>query len=373
MHVNAAVLERPGEPLRLREIEVDDPAPGEVLVKIAATGVCASDAHTLSGRIPSPLPVVLGHEGAGVVTSVGAGVTHVAPGDHVALSWMPSCRQCRHCEAGRPVLCTVSAPALLKGTLMDGTVRMHDRDRDVHHYSFLSTFSEHTVVPGASAIKVPADVPLSVAALVGCGVLTGYGAVINRAEVTAGDTVLIYGAGGVGLSAVMAANTAGALRIIVVDPQADKRDGAAALGATDVIDPTAQSVPETVHAMTDGAGADVAIDAVGSEGLLADAFDATSPGGTIVCVGVPAPGSTPSVPGARFVREEKRITGSLYGSSRPSQDIPALLGLFAAGKLPVAELISKTYRLDQINQVFDDMAAGALRRGVVVLDDELAW
>ncbi|QUH03859.1 Zn-dependent alcohol dehydrogenase [Saccharopolyspora erythraea] len=373
MHVTAAVLEKYGDPLRLRELELDAPGPREVLVRIAATGVCASDAHTRSGRIPSPLPVVLGHEGAGVVVATGAEVTHVEPGDHVALSWMPSCGRCRHCEGGRPVLCAVSAPALLRGTLMDGSVRMHDGDRDVHHYSFLSTFADHAVVPAASAIKIRDDVPLAVAALVGCGVLTGYGAVVNRAKVAPGSSVLIYGAGGVGLSAVMAACNSGALQVIVVDPQPDKRDGAAAFGATHVIDPSTQSVVQAVRAMTDGLGADVTIDAVGSEGVQAEAFDATATGGTIVCVGVPGPDASIAVPGARFVREEKYLTGSLYGSSRPGQDIPALLNLFAAGRLPVDKLVSQTYPLERINDTFDDMHAGRLRRGVVVLDEAAAW
>lgn len=373
MHVNAAVLEEHEGPLLPRKLRLDEPRPDEVLVRIAATGVCASDAHTRSGRIPSPLPVVLGHEGAGVVVSAGSDAGHLEPGDHVALSWMPSCGRCRYCEAGRPVLCTVSAPALLRGTLMDGTVRLHDQQRPVHHYSFLSTFADHAVVPAASAIKIRPDVPLGVAALVGCGVLTGYGAVVNRAKVAPGDSVLVYGAGGVGLSAIMAARNSGALRIIVVDPRQDKRDGAAAFGATHVLDPDAGPVADTVRAMTDGQGVDVTIDAVGHEGLLAEAFDATAPGGTIVCVGVPGPQASASVPGARFVREEKYITGSLYGSSRPVQDIPRLLDLFAAGRLPVDKLISRTYPLTDINTAFDDMATGALRRGVVVLDEREAW
>ncbi|TCP47954.1 alcohol dehydrogenase/S-(hydroxymethyl)glutathione dehydrogenase/alcohol dehydrogenase [Tamaricihabitans halophyticus] len=373
MHVNAAVLTEHNGPLRQRELWLDGPGPQEVLVKIAATSVCASDTHTRSGRIPSPLPVVLGHEGAGVVAATGRDVTGLAPGDHVALSWMPNCGRCRYCSAGRPVLCSASAPALLNGTLLDGTVRMRDGEQPVHHYSFLSTFADHAVVPASSAIRIRHDVPLAVAALVGCGVLTGYGAVVNRAKVEPGSSVLIYGAGGVGLSAVFAAHNSGALRIIVVDPRQDKRDGAAAFGATHVLDPEHEDVATAVRAMTDGAGADVTIDAVGREGLLAEAFDATAPGGTIVCVGVPGPEASAAVPGARFVREEKYITGSLYGSSRPAQDIPRLLDLFAAGRLPVDKLISRTYSLAGINEAFTDTVEGHLRRGVVVVDEALAW
>ncbi|RII15873.1 putative alcohol dehydrogenase D [Streptomyces sp. YIM 130001] len=370
MEITAAVLSALNAPHDFRRLTLDPPRRDEVLVKIAATGVCASDAHTRSGRIPSPMPCVLGHEGAGVVVDTGEGVTHVVPGDHVALSWMPNCGTCRYCTAGRPVLCSASAPALLAGTLMDGTVRMHDGDQDIHHYSFLSTFADHTVVPAASAVKIPDSVPLDVAALAGCGVLTGYGAVVNRAKVAPGDTVVIYGAGGVGLSAVMGAQLAGADQIIVVDPQEDKRAGAEIFGATRMLAPS-DDVVATVRRLTGGAGADVAIDAVGANGLLEQAFDATTPGGTVVCVGVPAADSYAQVPGARFVREEKFLTGSLYGSSRPGQDIPKLLSLFASGRLPIDKLVSQTYRFDELDTAFDDLAAGSNRRGVVIVDPDL--
>lgn len=371
MDIRAAVLDRLGGELALKRLTLDEPGPGEVMVKIAATGVCASDAHTRSGRIPAPLPTVLGHEGAGVVAATGPGVAHVRPGDRVALSWLPSCGRCRYCQAGRPVLCAESAPALLAGTLLDGTVRMHDDGSDVHHYSFLSTFADHTVVPAVSAIKIPDAVPLTVAALAGCGVLTGYGAVVNRARVAPGDAVLVYGAGGVGLSAIMAAKLSGADEIVVVDPQEEKRAGAVAFGATRVLSPD-DGVVREVRGLTGGCGADVTIDAVGQEGLLEQAFDATAPGGTVVCVGVPSATAYASVPAARFVREEKYLTGSLYGSSRPTQDIPRLLGQFSSGKLPIDKLISKTYAFEDIDQAFTDMAGGGTRRGVVLVDEELA-
>ncbi len=369
--IRAAVLEELNAPLALKRLTLDEPGPGEVLVKVAATGVCASDAHTRSGRIPSPLPTVLGHEGAGVVVDTGPGVTHVSPGDHVALSWVPNCGRCRYCQAGRPVLCAAVGPALLAGTLLDGTVRMHDGGRDVYHYSFLSTFADHTVVPGVSAIKIADTVPLAVAALAGCAVLTGYGAVVNRARVSAGDSVLVYGAGGVGLSAVMAARLVGADQIVVVDPARAKRDGAMVFGATHTFGP-ADDVVDSVRGLTGGAGADVTIDAVGAEGLLEQAFDATAPGGTVVCVGLPSATTYASVPAARFVREEKYLTGSLYGSSRPSQDIPKLLSLFTAGKLPIDKLISQTYAFEEIDRAFDDTAKGQIRRGVVIVDEDLA-
>jgi Zn-dependent alcohol dehydrogenase len=371
MDIRAAVLHQLDGELVFRRLTLEAPRDGEVEVKIAATGVCASDAHTRSGRIPSPLPTVLGHEGAGVVTAVGSDVTHVQPGDHVALSWLPSCGRCRYCRAGRPVLCAASAPALLAGTLLDGTVRLRDGHEEVYHYSFLSTFAEYAVVPAASAIKIPASVPLPVAALAGCGVLTGYGCVVNRAQVAPGDAVLIYGAGGVGLSATMAAHLSEAEQIIVVDPQPAKREAALIFGATRVLAPE-DDVVATVRRLTGGTGADVTIDAVGQEGLVGQAFDATAPGGTVICVGLPSASAYASVPAARLVREEKYLTGSLYGSSRPDEDIPRLLDLFVDGKLPIDKLMSKTYAFTDLNAAFADLAGGSNRRGVVIVDEELA-
>jgi Zn-dependent alcohol dehydrogenase len=372
VQIEAAVLWAPGEPLEVTEVSLDPPGPGEVLVKLAATGVCASDWHTQTGRIPAPTPTVLGHEGAGIVEEVGEGVEHVAPGDPVALSWMPACGACRQCVNGRPVLCTVSAPALFAGTQLSGAIRLHHRGRDLFHYSFLSTFATHTVVPAASAIPVRADVPLGVASLAGCAVLTGYGAVVFRGGARPGSSVLIFGAGGVGLSAVMGAVSAGAYRVIVVDPDERKRAGAFGFGATHALDPSSDDVVAAVRDLTDGFGADLSVDAVGRPDVLATAFDATVPGGTIVCVGIPGPDARLELPGPRFVREEKIVTGSLYGSSRPANDIPMLLNLYAAGSLPIDRLVTATYPLAGINDALADLAAGKLNRGVIVLDEKIA-
>ncbi|WP_166660049.1 alcohol dehydrogenase catalytic domain-containing protein [Actinomycetospora succinea] len=360
----------PNEPLETVTLELSDPRPDEVLVRLAATGICASDAHTHTGRIPSPSPCVLGHEGAGVVERVGANVTHVGVGDHVALSWVPSCGVCRHCVSGRPVLCTAAAPALLAGTLLDGTVRLHRDGRPVSHYSFLSTFATHAVVPAASAVRIGRDVPLAVASLVGCGILTGYGAVVNKAKVTPGSSVLVFGAGGVGLSAVMAARVSGAGQIIVVDPVESKLEEATVFGATAGLVPS----DDLVSRIRDlsGGGVDYAIDAAGGEGILGQAFAATIPGGTIVCVGMPDVDARPSLPGPELVRDEKIVTGSLYGSSRPSLDIPSILRQYAAGVLPLDRMITQAYDLDRIDHAFADMRAGKLKRGVVVFDEQLA-
>ncbi|MDD7941569.1 Zn-dependent alcohol dehydrogenase [Actinomycetospora lutea] len=370
MEIIASVMTCPDEPLETVTLELSDPRPDEVLVRLAATGICASDAHTHTGRIPSPAPCVLGHEGAGVVERIGANVTHVAVGDHVALSWMPSCGVCRHCVSGRPVLCSAAAPALLAGTLLDGTVRLHRGTEPVSHYSFLSTFATHTVVPGSSAVPIGRHVPLAVASLVGCGILTGYGAVVNKARVTPGSSIVVFGAGGVGLSAVMAARVSGAGQIIVVDPVAAKLEEAVAFGATDGLVPSDDLV-ERLRDLS-GGGVDYAIDAAGGEGILGQAFGATIPGGTIVCVGMPDVAARPSLPGPELVRDEKIITGSLYGSSRPSIDIPSILRQYTAGTLPLDRMITKAYELDQIDRAFADMREGRLKRGVVVFDEHLA-
>jgi S-(hydroxymethyl)glutathione dehydrogenase / alcohol dehydrogenase len=228
------------------------------------------------------------------------------------------------------------------------------------------------VVPAASAIRIDPDVPLAVAALVGCAIMTGYGAVVHRAQVRPGSTVLIFGAGGVGLSAVMGARLAGAQQVVVVDPIDAKRAEALSFGATHALEPS-DDLPELIRSMTDGFGADYAIDAVGAPAILDQAFDATVVGGTIVCVGVPGPDARPSLPGPRLVREEKIVTGSVYGSCRPAIDMPNILKLYQAGALPLDRMISKTYPLEEINTAFDDLAAGALNRGVLVYDKSLAF
>ncbi|RGE18531.1 zinc-binding dehydrogenase [Leucobacter sp. wl10] len=369
MKTTGALLQEQNAPFEIAELELADPGPDEVLVDIRATGVCASDAHTRTGRIPSPLPAVLGHEGAGIVLSVGENVTHVSPGDHVALSWMPSCDVCRHCRAGRPVLCSAASPYLLAGTLLDGTTRLSHNGREVYQYSFISTFANAAVVPKNSAIRIDESVPFDVAALIGCAVLTGYGAAVNRARITPGSTALIFGAGGVGLSAVMGAVVSGAAQIIVVDPIAHKREEALGFGATHTLS-SEDDVVARVLELTDGFGADFAIDGVGAPGILDTAFRATVKGGTIVCVGVPAPDARPSVSGPDLVRHEKVITGSLYGSTLPHRDIPIIAELYRQGRLPLDRLITKHYELAQINEAFEDLEAGKLNRGVVMLDAE---
>ncbi len=363
--MKAAVLFAHNEPFRVLEVKLASPGAGEVQVRLTATGVCASDWHTATGAIPSPLPAVLGHEGAGVVERVGEGVTLVAPGDHVVLSWIPACGRCSYCESGRANLCAVAAPALLAGSLVSGQRRLSYEGAPLYHYSFLSTFAQRAVVDEASCIPIRRDVSLSVAALIGCAVTTGYGAVINRAQVSPGSSVLVFGAGGVGLSAVMAAALAGAAPIVIVDPVGWKRDLALELGATHALHPGETDIPAAVRDLTVGEGADYAFDAAGAPGLVQEAFAATRRGATIVAVGIPKAGTTVSLPGPELVREEKVVTGSLYGSCRPRQDMPRILDLYAAGRLALDKLVTRTFQLDEINDVFHQMRAGDLTRGVI--------
>lgn len=365
--MRAAVLFAPKQHLRVLEVELAPPGPFEVRVRLAASGICASDWHTMSGAIPSPTPSVLGHEGAGLVEEVGSAVTRVAPGDHVVLSWVPSCGHCRYCESGRPNLCSVATPSLLAGTLVSGARRLSYDGDALYHYSFLSTFAESTVVDEASCVPIRPDVPLPIAALVGCAVMTGYGAVVNRARVEPGSSVVVFGAGGVGLSAVMAAALAGAEHVVAVDPVEPKRQLALEVGATHAIDPATTDVAAAISELTDGEGVDVTIESAGRPQLVSAAFDLTRRGGTVVCVGIGPSDASVSLPAPALVRHEKVVTGSLYGSCRPLTDMPKVLDLFVAGKLPIDRLVSRTYALEEINEAFDDLVAGKLARGVIDL------
>jgi S-(hydroxymethyl)glutathione dehydrogenase / alcohol dehydrogenase len=266
--VRAAVLNAVNEPLSVEDVELAPPGPGEVAVRLEASGVCHSDWNVLSGATANPMPVVLGHEGAGVVEELGEGVTDLAPGDHVVLSWLPSCGRCFYCTQGRPILCEWSTPAMLAGTMPDGTTRLSRNRGPIYHYSFLSTFAERCVVPEQSCVPIRKDAPFEVAALVGCAVMTGIGAAMNRAKVEPGSSVAVFGAGGVGLSAVIGSRLAGAGTVIAVDPLPFKRELAQELGATHALDPTNGDVAASVRELTAGRGADYAFDAAGARGLV---------------------------------------------------------------------------------------------------------
>jgi Zn-dependent alcohol dehydrogenase len=308
---------------------------------------------------------VLGHEGAGVVESVGAGVTDVAEGDHVILSWLPACGECFYCVAGRGVLCDVAMADMFDGTLPGGTLALSRNGESLYHYSYLSTFAERCVIPESCCVPIRKDVRLEVAALVGCAVMTGFGAAVLRARVAPGSAAVVYGAGGVGLSAILGCKLAGARTIVAADPVAFKRETALELGATHAVDPTTDDVPALLRELTAGRGADYAFDTAGAAGVVAQAYDAVRRGGTVVAVGLPPEGATAELPAPALAREEKVVTGSFYGSCRPRVDMPLVVDLYMDGRLDLDALVSRTYPLDGINEAFAAMNAGEVARAVI--------
>jgi S-(hydroxymethyl)glutathione dehydrogenase/alcohol dehydrogenase len=367
MKIQAAVFYEPGVPFKVETLDLEEPRAGEVLVKVAAVGVCHSDWHLMTGATKHPLPVVPGHEGAGVVAAVGPGVTRVRPGDHLALNWGPNCGKCFYCLNDRPSLCAAYVGPLWAGVMLDGTTRLSKNGQPVYHFSALACFAEYCVVPQECCVPFSQAVPLPVAALIGCAVTTGVGAVLNTARVKPGSSVAVYGAGGVGLSIIMGARLAGASRIIAVDRAQHKLDLARSFGATDALLGGPQ-VNDAIRSMTGGRGADYVFEAVGIPALQEQCLDAARPGGTIVLAGISPMGSGTNLPGAIITRQEKTIMGTYYGSANTARDFPLYGDLFLRGQLPLDKLVSKTYPLEQINEAYADMLAGETGRGVIVFD-----
>lgn len=373
MRTRAAVLQelsRPApytdsRPLVIEELELAGTGPGEVLVRVGAAGLCHSDLSVVDGSRPRPVPMVLGHEAAGVVEATGAGVTYVAPGDHVVFSFIPVCGACVPCQSGRPALCEAGARANSDGTLLSGRrpFRRPGGEELAQHLG-VSGFAERTVVAAGSVVKVPAGVPLRTAALFGCALLTGVGAVVNTAAVPPGSSVAVFGLGGVGLSAVMGARLAGAFPIVAVDTVAAKLDHARRVGASHTL-PAGDGVIEQIRDLTQG-GVQYTFEAVGNAAVLATAYAATCRGGTTVSVGLPHPSQTLQIPAVSIVAEERRIVGSYMGSAVPRRDVPRLMALYEAGRLPVDELFSRTIGLEEINAGFDALADGQVVRQIVV-------
>ena len=367
--MKAAVYYRPNEPLSLEELELLEPQRNEVTVRIEAAGVCHSDLHFIDGLLPHPTPAVLGHEGAGVVETVGEGVTYVQPGDHVILSFIPSCGQCPYCIAGRPNLCTVGNRAAVRGTLLDGTTRLRKGDQEIYHMTCTSCFAERSVVPESSLVRIRDDMPLDRAALIGCGVMTGVGAVINTAKVQAGSVVAVIGCGGVGLNVVQGASLSGAAKIIAVDVSDFKLELAQQFGATHTVN--AATDPDVVGAIRQlsPGGADYAFEVIGRTEAMRQAYDATRRGGMAIVVGLAPAGAEVSIPAASFL-QEKVLTGSSYGGARPRIDMPKLIDLYLAGKLKLDELISRRYPLDGINDAFQALREGEVARSVIQFQEE---
>jgi S-(hydroxymethyl)glutathione dehydrogenase/alcohol dehydrogenase len=372
MRIRAAVLHEAGRPVAVEEVELDTPKADEVLVRVAAAGVCHSDLHLADGALgPGRWPMVLGHEGAGVVEAVGERVTHVVPGDRVAFSFVPSCGSCRYCRAGRHNLCAVAGRNAVKGTLMDGTSRLHLADgTTLQHGLMTACFAERAVVAAAGAVPIGADVPLWQASLLGCGVVTGVGAVRNAARVQIGDAVCVVGCGGVGLQVVAAARIAGARPIIAVDRDAAKLELALARGATDAVDVTAGDTAAAVRALSDG-GVDHAFEVVGRGETIRLAWDALRPGGTVTVVGVAPLGVEVSLPAIEFL-SEKTVQGCYYGTADVADQLPRLAALVAAGRLPLADVVSHITDLDGIEAALERLRRGEGARTVVVIDAELA-
>ena len=354
----------------MTELDLAPPGPGEALVRLHASGVCHSDLNAIDGTAETRCPAVLGHEGAGVVEAVGEGVA-LAPGARVVLSWLPSCGRCEECLRDLTHLCTTAWQEMASGGLLDGRPRLSRAGEPVYHYSFLSTFAERTIVPAACCIPIPDGVPFEIAALAGCAVATGTGAVWRTAGVAPGDRVAVIGCGGVGMSALLGALAVGAHPVVAVDVSQDKLAAAEALGATHVVawEGTPEATAERVLDVT-GGGVDYAIEATGRPEAALAAFLSTRARGAAVLIGIFAAGATIPLPAMTIPRMERRILGSVYGSSRPERDIPALLALYRAGRLPLDRLVSRRLPLEAVEEAFALMRGGDALR--VVLDLEVA-
>lgn len=371
MKIKAAVLRTVGasrpyaqsRPLIIEELDLAPPGRGEVLVRIAAAGLCHSDLSVINGDRPRPVPMALGHEAAGVVEALGEDVSNLEVGDHVIMVFMPSCGHCPYCSEGRPALCEPGAAANSIGALLGGEIRLSDASGPIHHHLGCSAFASHAVVSERSLIRVDQDLPLEEAALFGCAVLTGVGAAVNTARIRPGQSVAVVGLGGVGLAALMGAKAAGATRIVAIDLSRDKLALAAELGATDCLNTgDADAVSAFTHP---SGGVDVALEMAGSIAALETAFALTRRGGVTVTAGLPPPSATLPLSVVRLVAEERTLKGSYIGSCVPARDIPRFIALYRSGLLPVDRLVSGFLTPDEINHGFDQLADGVAVRQIV--------
>lgn len=372
MKVKSAVLREMGagtpyaesQPIKIETLELDSPGPGEVLVQIKAASLCHSDLSVINGSRPRPMPMALGHEAAGIVMEIGEGVLDLEVGDYVACVFVPSCGQCGPCREGRPALCEPGAVSNTAGTLLGGERRLHAGDEDVNHHVGVSAFSEYVVVSRNSVVKFSKDIPFEKAALFGCAVITGVGAVVNTAGVKLGSTVAIVGLGGIGLSALLGALAAGASRVVAVDINEHKLKQAKELGATDVFDSRDQDVVAKIREAT-GGGLDFSFETAGAAPAMEVAYGITKRGGTTVTTGLPHPEAQFSFPYVTLTAEERTLKGSYLGSCVPSRDIPHYMNLFQEDRLPVDKLISDFITLDEINEGFDKLASGDSSRVII--------
>ena len=367
MKVKAAVLFDANQDMAIEEIEIDDPKDGEVLIRIAGAGICRSDL-SVARNTATRVPVILGHEASGVVEKVARGVTRVKPGDPVVLSWSPACGHCFYCREGVPVHCETNSPASTNGTLWDGTSRLHSGSRgSIMHFATQSSYAEYAVIPEEGCMPIEPEIPLGVAAIVGCAVTTGFGAVVNTANARPGQSVAIWGIGGVGISAILGAVTSGAERIIAIDPNPRKAAVAKQFGATDYINPSeSNDVPEAVRALTHGRGSDIALECIGSRDAFDQAFAAIRPAGTLVSVGHAPSGADFNISDARALPAiQKRIIGSYYGGGIPERDFRLIFDLYKRGKLDLDAIIGKTIGLEGINDAFRELETGIDTRIII--------
>jgi len=361
--MKAAVLYEPNTPLKVEKVTLDEPQTNEVLVKIVATGLCHSDLHFMKGEMPVPVPVVPGHEGAGIVDKVGPGVTTLQPGDHVVMMVSFSCGKCRYCVEGKPTMCVENLPIQSMATLPGGGIRLHKGKQALNHMFGLASYAEYAVVHERSCVKVREDAPLDVVCLLGCGTSTGIGAATNSTGIKPGESIAIFGCGGVGLSAVMGAKLAGAGKIIAVDTLNKKLAMAKKLGADYLINASQDDPMAKIMEIT-GGGADYALECIGNVNVMAQAFASIRFGGKLIVVGMAPLGTSLNIATYEFLLG-KSIAGTVQGDINPQIDIPRYIDLFMDGKLPIEKLISRSYTLDEINEAFEALEKGQVIRSVI--------
>ncbi|HYO62639.1 MAG TPA: Zn-dependent alcohol dehydrogenase [Pyrinomonadaceae bacterium] len=366
MDINAAILWEQGSPLSVERAQLEGPQAGEVLVELKAAGVCHSDLHPARGDWPARTPLVLGHEGAGVVREVGAGVTRVRVGQHVVFCWAPPCGRCPSCLEGRPVLCDRLERTTYRNRLPSGESRLSARGQRLAHFNSTACFADFAVVAEEGAIPVEPDVPFEALAALGCAVMTGLGAVANAARVEPGASVVVVGAGGVGLNALQGAHLARCETVIAVDVSTSALELARSFGATHALNANDGDLTLKVRELTGGRGAAYVFDTVGTPATVRQSLDCVRKGGTVVLTGLSRTDAAATIPTFPFVMQEKRLVGSVYGSGRPLEDIPQLVELYREGRLKLRELVARTYTLTQVNDALAALAAGAGARGVIL-------
>jgi S-(hydroxymethyl)glutathione dehydrogenase/alcohol dehydrogenase len=363
--MKAAVLYEPGSRFVVEDVEVQEPKHGEVMVKMVAAGVCHSDLHVVKGKLKVPLPAILGHEGAGIVEMVGEGVTSVRQGDHVIPLWRLSCGRCEWCLGGRPALCDAALQIRDTGRLADGTSRFRKGSAEIKHFAGVSTFASSSVMMEQSTVKIRKEIPLEKAALVGCGVITGVGAVVNAAKVRPGTSVAVFGTGGVGLNVIQGAALVGAEKIIAVDLLDNKLELAREMGATHGVNASKIDPVVRTKELTAGQGVDYAFEVVGLPETISQAVEVLRKRGVAVILGVTQRETTIPLETFPMLFQERTVMGSIYGSSRPRIDIPTLIDLYMAGKIKLDPLLTRTYPLEQINEAYDALKRGETARSVV--------